>query len=137
MRGQLNKYCGNNMKTIKSKNRTNITFNVIDFGNLFTDKMNQIHFIAKKHNAQVNVYSNASHLKFDKNSNIIGFDFGNAGGSITFHSHSCDHESAASELISLLESYGYKNEKFEEVIKTHKEDGTPYKKPQTFIEKVK
>lgn len=124
------------MKTTTSKNKTTVTFTVMSFGNTHVDQINTINNISKKYNAQVMLFNNISHLKLNKHGNLIGFQIGSTGGTITFHSHSCDHNSASFELIGYLESLGYKNEKFQEVEKTHRLDGTFYKKPQIFIEKI-
>lgn len=79
-------------------NRSKVTFNIggnhIDYVELF----NKIVAIEKKYNAQSTIYCNKNSLVFDKNANVIG------GGTVTFHSHSCNPKEAANELVKLLES---------------------------------
>jgi hypothetical protein len=125
------------MKTTFSNNRTSVTFTVNGFGNELIKQMNEINTISNKYNAQVNLFNNKPAFKSNVDGKLLAPQFGSSGGTITFHEHSCEHVKAAMELIELLESYGYVNEYFEEVIRTHKADGTPYKIAQTFIEKVK
>lgn len=126
------------MKISTYNNRTAVTFNLVAFGNDFVIKSNQITHLSKKYNAQEMLFSNQSHLKFDNKGNIIGYNSGNSGGTITFHSHSCNHQEASQELINLLLSFGMEQPKyFIEVVKTQRADGTSYKRPQYFIEEVK
>ncbi len=126
------------MKISTYDNRTAVTFNIEAFGDEFVMKSNAVKQISKKHNAQYMLFGNRSHLKQNLKGEFIGYDLGNSGGTITFHSHSCDHKQAAQELIDLLISWGYPKPKyFTEVIKTHRADGTPYKVPQQVLEEVK
>lgn len=46
--------------------------------------------------------SNASHLRYDAKGDVIGFTNGNSGGTITFHSHSCEPKKAVEELLNEL-----------------------------------
>lgn len=127
------------MKTLSAHTHTNVTFTLNAFGNDFTMKMNKIHALVKLYNGQDNIYSNVSHLRFDKKANVIGLQQASAGGTIVFHSHNCpiNHSEAATLLVNILESFGLKlHEKLQEVVKTHRKDGSPYACPQTFIERV-
>lgn len=124
------------MTTTTFRNRINVTFNIIGKGEQHIDNINKVQKIASNHNAQVNLFNNKSSLKFDTKGNVIGEQMGNIGGTITFHKEDCDHKAAAEELISFLKSLGLVNENYAEVIKTHRNDGTPYKMPQYFIKKV-
>lgn len=90
-------------------NRTNVTFNVSGEHNELATLLNKITAIERKYNAQSNIYSNKSSLVFDKKGDLIGTAIGNSGGTITFHSHSCNHEEAAKELENLLNSVGNEN----------------------------
>lgn len=125
------------MKITIADNRTNVTFTLQSIGNSLTEKSNQIHAICKRFNAQENLFNNRSSFKTDKHGNAISPQLGSIGGTVTFHSHSCDHITAANELVLLLESFGVPvSEILKEVIRTHRKDGTPYKCAQTFIEAV-
>jgi hypothetical protein len=123
------------MKTTLFGNRTCVTFTFQLKGSNHVRLSNKITEICIKYNAQQHIYSNVSPYRYDKRGNVIGEQLGSSGGTVTFHSHSCNHRKAAAELIELMEANGLKNSFFEEVIRTHREnDGTPYKVPQTFIE---
>jgi len=83
------------------ENRSNVTFNIGGSHNDYVELFNKIVAIERKYNAQSNIYSNRSSLIFD-DKEVIGLTDGNSGGTITFHSHSCDHKAAAAELETLL-----------------------------------
>lgn len=87
-------------------NHINITFNISGVGDNLTKLINPVNAIAKKHNAQLNLFQNKSSYKTDKNGNIMSPQLGNSGGTITFHSHSCDINEAADELVVYLQSIG-------------------------------
>jgi hypothetical protein len=95
------------MKTIINnvehlKNRSNVTLNILGYGNEHVEICNKITAICRKYNAQQNIYSNTSHLIFNKRGDVIGFANGNSGGTITFHSHSCEPQKAVEELLNAL-----------------------------------
>lgn len=91
-------------KVENHENRTNVTFNIGGNHNEYVELFNKVVAIERKHNAQSNLYSNKSSLVFDKKGNVIGLTDGNTGGTVTFHSHSCNHIDAANELGELLNS---------------------------------
>lgn len=86
------------------ENRTKVSFDFSGNHSDYVTLANQITEIERKHTAQSTLYSNSSSLVIDNKVNVIGLTDGKSGGTITFHSHSCDPKEAASELISLLES---------------------------------
>lgn len=124
------------MKISTYKNRIAITFNLSGIGNEMTNKYNAVCKISSKHNAQQMLFENKSNWKRDKNGVIIEAQLGNIGGTITFHSHSCDINTASNEMIEYLKSIGLTPEYYKEVVKHFKKDGTPYKQTQYFLEKV-
>jgi hypothetical protein len=83
------------------ENRSNICVQIMGEHNEYVACLNAIHKIAKKHNAQENIYENTPPQKTDRLGNIIALAKGNAGGTITFHSHSCSPKEAAQEIIDL------------------------------------
>lgn len=85
-------------------NRSNVSFNLEADHKEYVNIMNRITNIERKYNAQSNIYQNRKSLIFDKHVNVVGTTYGNCGGTITFHNHSCDPKKAAKELIELLES---------------------------------
>ncbi len=120
------------MKTTTHTNRISVTFTAKND----TTILNKINEIVKKYNAQDNLYNNEIGAKTLSHDRTHFIDNKGIGGTVTFHSHSCDHAVASKELIALLESQGLVNELFVEVAKTHRADGTPYKCTQYFIEKA-
>jgi hypothetical protein len=82
------------------ENRSNVTLNISGYGDEYVIMCNKVTAICRKYNAQENIYNNASHLKYDKEGNVIGFTNGNSGGTITFHSHSCEPKKAVEELLN-------------------------------------
>lgn len=92
------------MKISTYDNRTTVTFNIQGIGSRLAEKINPVYKITDKHNAQVMLFSNVSPWKYDKKGNIIGEQLGDTGGTITFHSHSCEHSEAANELVTYLKS---------------------------------
>lgn len=86
-------------------NRTCVTFNVTGYGSEFALRYNAVTAIAKKHNAQQMLFTNKNYFTTNSKGNYSGDSFGDSGGTITFHSHSCNHKEAAQELITLLESF--------------------------------
>lgn len=120
------------MKILTYNNRTLVTFNIEAKGNAFVDMSNQITALARKHNAQSMLFENKPAFIFGKLPNGetgCAASMGNEGGTITFHSHSCNHSAASQELINLLLSFGVPQPKyFIERVETHKADGTAYKK---------
>lgn len=124
------------MVILTATNRTNVTFNIQGFGSELIKKLNAISAISIRYNAQVNVFENKASYTFRESTtgeNLARPEWGNTGGTITFHSHSCDHATAAIELIDLLISFGLEPQYFKEVIKTHRDNGDAYKVPQTFV----
>ena len=85
-------------------NRSKVTFNVSGNHNDYVSILNQISIIERKHNAQSMIYKNRNSLIFDKNGKVKGLKNGDSGGTITFHSHSCNPKKATKELVELLES---------------------------------
>lgn len=124
------------MDIITYNNRTCVTFNLTGVGAALIHKENKVTEICRKHNAQDMLFENISPYKKNRLGEIIGAQLGNTGGTVTFHSHSCNHVDAANELIEYLVSIGHTARYFIEVEKTHRADGTPYKTPQYFIERV-
>lgn len=123
------------MKISTYSNRTLVTFNVVAYGEEFTRQRNEIYRLCKRYNAQEMLFANRSCIRYNTKGEAIGYTTGNSGGTITFHSHSCDHAAAAAELVALLRSFGHTHIRyFKEVICTHRADGTAYKLPQRFIE---
>lgn len=92
------------MKISTYDNRTCVTFNVIEKGGKQIEFLNKIHKITSRHNAQQMLFDNVSPWKYDKKGNLIGEQFGDTGGTVTFHSHSCNHMDAANELIDFLKT---------------------------------
>lgn len=128
------------MKIIHYSNRIAITFKI---GNEYA---NEISRICKKYNAQDGLYDNqiaSTTLSHDRSHWIKGGE-PIIGGTITFHSHSCDPLIATLELITFLKSKGLViNEELKEVTKTHRDKatylhpiGSPYKITQTFLEPI-
>ena len=132
------------MKLTKSENRTNVSFSIHGLGNELTNRLNAIYAISKKHGGQDNVMSGKSAWNHDKTGTPTTPANGQAFGAVTFHSNKTpNHLEAALELVALIHSWGYHYETFQEVVKTHRthdtflhKAGTPYARPQTFIEKV-
>lgn len=86
------------------ENRTKVSFDFSGNHNDYVTLANQITEIERKHTAQSTLYRNRSSLVFDNKGNVIGLTDGKSGGTVTFHSHSCDTEKSSNELISLLQS---------------------------------
>ena len=84
------------------ENRSNVTLNISGYSNEYVEICNKVTAICRKYNAQKNIYNNTSHLKYDRQGNVIGFNNGNSGGTITFHSHSCEPKKAVEELLNEL-----------------------------------
>ncbi|MDR0872244.1 MAG: hypothetical protein LBN27_02095 [Prevotellaceae bacterium] len=82
-------------------NRSNVTLHVTGEHNAYVTALNAIHAICKKHNAQENIYENRSALKSNRLGNVIDLTHGSSGGTVTFHSHSCDPKAAVQELVNL------------------------------------
>jgi len=82
-------------------NRSNVGINITGKGNEFVALCNKVTALCKKHNAQENLTTKASHLERNKMGEIVGYSNGNCGGTITFHSHSCDPEIAVKELLAI------------------------------------
>lgn len=113
------------MKVITYNNRVTLTFVT------HKDNANSIYAIIAKHKGQSGLYDNSiggSTISHDR-SHIIPSG-PTIGGTVIFHSHSCDHNKAAAELIEYFYGLGEKIEMFTEVAKTHKADGSAYKKIQ-------
>ena len=85
-------------------NRSTVTFTVQGHHNELTKLLNKIDRLRKAHNAQVTIFCNEDSLKYNKRGDVVEVGVGNEGGSITFHSHSCNPKEAASELVKLLHS---------------------------------
>ena len=82
------------------ENRSKVCIQVQGEHNEYVTAINAIHAIAKKYNVQDMLFENRSSLIYNKLGNAIGFTHGNTGGTITFHSHSCNPKEAAQELIN-------------------------------------
>jgi hypothetical protein len=124
------------MKISTYENRILVTFNILGVGNELSHKYNNVCEISSKYDAQQMLFQNVSNWKRDKNGEIIQSQMGNIGGTVTFHSHSCDINTASNELIQYLKSIGLSPSYYEEVVKHFRKDGTKYKRPQHFLEIV-
>ena len=123
------------MKTTYSHNRINVSFSISAKGSSNVNIANKINGIAKKFNAQTNIMENKAPYVFHENGDTTPV-VGSFGGAITFHASEQNYQDGAKELIAYLESVGLHNEEFKEVTKTHRDNGEPYKRPQTFIEAI-
>lgn len=124
------------IKVKYTEKNVSVTFNISGLGNELIKRVNEVNALAKKHNAQKNIFENKSPFRTTYNpktvQEITTARIGDYGGTITFHDHSCKPYEAYQELIELLEPYAEGIEYWEEVRKTHRENGEPYKCPQMF-----
>jgi hypothetical protein len=116
-------------------NRTNLTFCLTAYGNEGVEIFNKVMHLAKKYNAQINIFDNAPFHKFTQINGVpkAYAQWGSFGGTVTFHADKCDHDKGADDLIALI---GQKVTEYIEVVKTHRDDGSPYKVPQYLLEKI-
>ena len=125
------------MKTTTFENHITVTFTITGEGNELVERSNSINELVLKNKAQQGLYENKSPWKMNYKGDIIGTQIGSIGGSITFHAHNCNHQKASTELVTLLEGFGLNLcAQLQEVIETHRADGTPYKMPQHSIKRI-
>ena len=125
------------MKITHFNNRTSVTFTLTGVGAEHVRNVNKVYEIAGKHKAQCALFQNTAPYKYSSKGELFGEQLGSHGGTITFHSHSCDHTSAGRAIAETLAKLGLTiSGEYQEKVALFRMDGTPYKRPQTIIERI-